>query len=43
MKMPFHVSILAVGLAAGCATDSDVPHFYVGVLRDRLKSSPRYA
>jgi hypothetical protein len=38
MKTLFRISLLAVLLAAGCATDSDAPHLYVGMSRDRLKA-----
>jgi len=38
MRTLFHISVVAVLLATGCATDSDVPSLYAGMSRDRLKA-----
>jgi hypothetical protein len=37
MKRPLQISAIAALLIAGCATDSDAPHLYTGMSRDRLK------
>lgn len=38
MKKLFCISALAMLVAVGCATDSDVPSLYLGMSRERLKA-----
>ena len=38
MRKLLQISVVAVLLLAGCATESDVPHLYTGMSRDRLRA-----
>ena len=38
MRMLFVISVVTALLATSCATDSDAPHLYAGMSRDRLKA-----
>ena len=38
MRKLLHASVVSVLLVAGCATESDVPHLYTGMSKDRLRA-----